>query len=236
MSHARSEFFDSLTAAIKDNPLAATLVGGGALWLLARNGKMRKVTDTMRSAVSAAAERSADAALSVASAFEREPPVSSSLDEPSRIGEALRNAANTASEAVSETPHTAKETFDINVSNVRDGLGNLTDLFPSYERVQSSLTAAFERQPLLIGVAGAVVGATIGGAFSMSRIENETVGTLSDELKSDLAARKDSVQESLGEASDTLKAEFSDIGAEAFDRAKQAGLDAMDAVRETVKP
>lgn len=236
MSDARSGFVDSLTAAVKDNPLAAALVGGGALWLLAGSGRMRKAADTMTSAVSAAAERSAHAAQSVASVFEGEPAVSSHLDdELSQVDVTSRSASNTASEAASETTHKSKESFDESVSSVRDGLGKLTDLFPNYERVQSSLTAAFERQPLLIGAAGAVVGATIAGAFSMSRIENESVGTLSDEFKSDLAARKDRVQESLGEASDTLKAEFSDIGAEALDRAKQTALDAMNAARDGTK-
>jgi hypothetical protein len=225
MSHARSGFVDSLTAAVKDNPLAAALVGGGALWLLTGNGKMRKVTDTMTSVASAAAERSADAALSVASAFERDPPVSSN-----------RDAASSASEAVAKTAHEARKGLDENVSNVRGNLGKLTDPLPTYESIQSSLTAAFERQPLLIGVAGAAIGATIAGAFAMSRIENETVGAVSEEFRSDLAARKDKVQQSLGEASDTLKAEFSDIGAEALDRAEKAGLDAMNAAREAVKP
>jgi hypothetical protein len=234
MSDARSGFVDSLTAAMKDNPLAAALVGGGALWLLAGSGRMRKAADSMTSAVSAAAERSTHAAQSVASVFEGEPAVSSHLDD-EHVDVTSRSASNTASEAASETTHKSKESFDESVSSVRDGLGKLTDLFPNYERVQSSLTAAFERQPLLIGVAGAVVGATIAGAFSMSRIENESVGTLSDEFKSDLAARKDRVQESLGEASDTLKAEFSDIGAEALDRAKQTAFDAMNAARDGTK-
>jgi hypothetical protein len=198
---------------------------------------MRKVTDTMTSVVSAAAERSADAALSVASAFEREPPVSSNRDgDSSHVDEEIRAAASSASEAVAKTAHEAKKGLDENVSNVRGNLGKLTDPLPTYESIQSSLTAAFERQPLLIGVAGAAIGATIAGAFAMSRIENETVGAVSEEFRSDLAARKDKVQESLGEASDTLKAEFSDIGAEALDRAEKAGLDAMNAAREAVKP
>ena len=233
MSDARSEFVDSLTAAVKDNPLAAVLVGGGALWLLAGNGRMRKAADSMTSTVSSAAERSANAARSVASAFEREAAVSTNLnDERSRIDETIRTAASTASEPVSKTAHKAKESFDENVSNIRDGLDKVADLFPTYERVQSSLATALERQPLLIGVAGAAVGAVIAGAFSMSRMENEALGTVSDELKSDLAARKDRVQQSVEEASDTLKAEFSDIGSEALDRTKQAALDAMNAARD----
>ena len=47
-------------------------------------------------------------------------------------------------------------------------------------------------------------------------------------------ARRSGVAE-LREASDTLKAELSDTGAEAIDRVKQAGMDAADAAREKVK-
>ena len=47
--------------------------------------------------------------------------------------------------------------------------------------------------------------------------------------------RAGAVTQSLREASDTLKAEFSDTGAEAVDRLKQAGTDAADAAREKLK-
>jgi hypothetical protein len=40
-SERQSTFLDGLSAAARDNPLAAALIGGGALWLLMNKGGMR---------------------------------------------------------------------------------------------------------------------------------------------------------------------------------------------------
>ena len=83
----------------------------------------------------------------------------------------------------------------------------------------------------MLGAVGLAIGAAVAGAFRTSDLENEWVGELSDDMKADLKTRVGAVSQSLREASDTLKAEVSGIGAEAVDRAKQAGMDAADAAR-----
>ena len=105
----------------------------------------------------------------------------------------------------------------------------------AFTKAQSSLADMLERQPLLLGAVGLAIGAAIAGAFRTSELENEWVGELSDDVKADLNTRAGAVSQSLREASDTLKAELSDTGAEAVDRVKQAGMDAADAAREKVK-
>ena len=105
----------------------------------------------------------------------------------------------------------------------------------SLTNAQSSLADMLERQPLVLGVIGLAIGAAVAGAFRTSDLENEWIGDLSDDVKADLNARAGAVSQSLREASDTLKAELSDTGAEAIDRVKQAGMDAADAAREKVK-
>ena len=79
------------------------------------------------------------------------------------------------------------------------------------------------------------IGAAVAGAFRTSDLENEWIGDLSDDVKADLNTRAEAVSQSLREASDTLKAELGDTGAEAIDRVKQAGTDAADAAREKVR-
>ena len=98
--------------------------------------------------------------------------------------------------------------------------------------MQSSLANLLDRQPLVLGAVGLAIGAAVAGAFQISDVENEWVGNLSDKVKADMSDRAGAVTQSLREASDTLKAEFSDAGAEAVDRVKQAGTDAADAARE----
>ncbi|MGN8544828.1 hypothetical protein ACQPTN_07500 [Bradyrhizobium sp. 13971] len=58
---------------------------------------------------------------------------------------------------------------------------------------------------------------------------------LGGDVKNDFGRRAEAVAQSLREASDTVKAEFADIGTEALDRARQAGPDAVDAAREAAK-
>jgi hypothetical protein len=84
-------------------------------------------------------------------------------------------------------------------------------------------------------VVGLAVGAAVAGAFRTSDLENEWVGELSEDVKSDLNERVGAVTRSLREGSDTLRAELCDTGAEAVDRVKQAGMDAADAVRKETK-
>ena len=107
----------------------------------------------------------------------------------------------------------------------RPSLSDLTNL-------QSSLASLLDRQPPVLGAVGLAIGAAVAGAFQKSDVENEWIGNLSDKMKADMSDRAGAVTQSLREASDTLTAEFSDAGAEAVDRVKQASADAARAARE----
>ena len=97
---------------------------------------------------------------------------------------------------------------------------------------QSSFSDLLERQPLVLGAVGLMIGATVAGTLAKSSLEGEWVGDLSDGLKADLKERAGAVSQSVREASDTLKAEFADAGAEYVDRVQQAGRDVIDTSRE----
>ena len=115
-----------------------------------------------------------------------------------------------------------------------DRLGRALPRKDALTHAQSSLTDLFDKQPLLLGAVGLAIGATVAGALAKSSLEDEWVGEFSDSLKADLNTRVGAVSQSVREASDTLKAEFEDAGAEYVDRVKQAGRDAMEAAREKV--
>lgn len=243
MSGTQGNFIDGLTAAARENPLAAALIGGGALWLLIGNDKLKNAASSLTAATAPAADTAARAQRAAASTFEDgynsvRDRTSRMQDEASRgFNETVRNARSAASDGMSDVADTMSDRFD----EVVTGAGEMWDLLgralprkDALTHAQSSLTDLFDKQPLLLGAVGLAIGATVAGALAKSSLEDEWVGEFSDSLKADLNTRVGAVSQSVREASDTLKAEFEDAGAEYVDRVKQAGRDAMEAAREKV--
>ena len=46
MSSTQGSFVDSVVAAARENPIAAALIGGGALWLLIGNEKLKSAASS----------------------------------------------------------------------------------------------------------------------------------------------------------------------------------------------
>ena len=243
MSGTPGSFVDGLTAAVRENPLAAALIGGGALWLLIGNDKLKNAASSLTAAAAPLADAGMRGQRAAASKFEDSynsvrDRTSRMQDEASRgFGETVRNARSAASDAMSDVADTMSDRFDEGVTGAREVWERLGGAVPKREtlaQAQSSLSDLLERQPLVLGAVGLAIGATVAGALAKSSLEDGWVGDLSDSLKADLSTRAGAVSQSVREASDTLKAEFEDAGAEYVDRVKQAGRDAMDAAREKV--
>jgi hypothetical protein len=237
MSGTQSGFLDNLREAVRENPLSAALLGGGALWLLMGNERLKNAASSVSAATAPLADISANQRSS-APKFTNSPPTAPETHNGSsqRLGDTLRDAKSGASDAVSSAADAVKDRFDEGVTYARENFGRLGDALPRKEtiaQVQSSFSDLIERQPLLLGAIGLVVGAAVAGAFSTSDLEKEWVGELSDNVKEDLNARAGAVSQSVREASDTLKAEVDDIGAETLERLQETGRSGMDAVRES---
>ncbi|XSC43217.1 hypothetical protein ACF1BQ_035035 [Bradyrhizobium sp. RDT10] len=195
------------------------MIGGGALWLLIGNDKLKNAA----SSLTAAADTAARAQRAAASTFEDghnsvRDRTSRMQDEASRgFNETVRNARSAASDAMSDAADTMSDRFDEVVAGAGemwDRLGRALPRKHGLTHAQSSLTDLLDRQPLFLGAVGLAIGATVAGALAKSSLEDEWVGEFSDGLKADLNARVGAVSQSVSEASDTLKAEFEDAGAE----------------------
>ena len=242
MSNTKSGFIDNLVAAARENPLAAALIGGGALWLLAGDQKLKTATGSAVDAVSPTAEAGKSGVRSAVSAVKQTvaPPTAPEMDDEGSlgVGETLRGATAAASDAVSGAADNAQDRFDDGVAFLQENFGKLGNALPGKETLtsaHSSLAELLERQPLVLGVVGLAIGAAVAGAFRASEIENEYIGKVAGEMKADLNRRAGAVSQALREASDTVIAEVGDKGAEALDRVKQAGKDAAEAATAKVR-
>ena len=56
MSGSQGSFIDGLAAAARENPLAAALIGGGALWLLIGSDKLKNAAGSVTSAAAPLAD------------------------------------------------------------------------------------------------------------------------------------------------------------------------------------
>lgn len=244
MNGSQGSFIDGLTSAARENPLAAALIGGGALWLLIGSDKLRNAAGSVTSAAAPLADLGARAQRSAASNWDESygsirTRASKMQDEASRgINETVRNAGTAASDAMSGAAETIGERFDEGMAGAREMFDRVGQALPKKEtlrQAQSSLSDLLERQPLVLGAVGLAIGATVAGALAKSSLEDAWVGELSDSLKADLNARAGAVSQSVREASDTLQAELADAGAEIADRVQQAGRDALDVSQETLR-
>jgi hypothetical protein len=232
-------FMENLREAVRENPLSAALIGGGALWLLLGNERLKRAATSVTAASAPVADIGANLRAN-APKFTSSPPTAPEMDHGSsqHVGDTLREATTAASDAASGAADAIKDRFDEGVAYAQRNFSKASEALPGKEtlaQVQSSFADLLERQPLLLGAIGLAVGAAVAGAFSASDLENEWVGELSDSVKEDLNARAGAVSQSVREASDTLTAEVEDIGAETLERLQETGRSGVNAVRESLK-
>jgi len=239
MTSTQTGFFDSLVSAARENPLAAVLIGGGALWLMAGDDKIMGAARSTAAAAAGAVDSGVNRVRTAASAIQgtAAPPTAPEMDHEGtfNVGDTLQSAKGSASDVLSGAADKMRGGFEDGVEIVRESFAKVGDQLPGGETVakaKSSLADVLEKQPLVLGIVGLAIGAAVAGAFRATEIENKYVGSMSDDVKSDLNTRAGAVSLALRESSDTLLAEVSDAGAEALDRVKQTSVDAVQAARD----
>jgi hypothetical protein len=190
-------FFDDLGRAVQANPVPAALIGMGALWMLMGGGRTTaaaallsggasRVADTLSpaaSAVGSGASRLASGVSDLASSATNmagqafQSASDATTDAAKRVSSAVSGAGSRAGDQVGSMSDTVSGSVSSMAGSVSNGATALAG------SVQSSLAETFERQPLLVGIAGLAIGAAIASAFSKTRFEEEMIGEQAGAMK-----------------------------------------------------
>jgi phage-related protein len=231
-------FIDDLNGAIRENPLAAGLVGAGVLWMFMGGNRLSAFGKALPGAAGAVTNAVGAAAgatgSTVAEAF---------TATASKVSEAARQVGSAISSGSQDAAATAKHAASAGYDAVRTaGASAGESLARSSEQarrsssefgrefgmsVQQNLTETLERQPLLLGAIGLAVGAGIASAFPSTKIEQEMMGEAG-------AAVKDKIQEFAGNASEFASQRAREVFDEVKKEAGAQGL-APDALTSSVK-
>ena len=219
-------FLDSLNDAVRTNPVAAGLIGMGALWMLmgpATPAIGRGLSNGVRRAADAAGSATQSSAEALRGASAAGAKVTDSAREVgSTIAETATEVASGVGEMVADGYETATKTASTGLERV---VGSAESGAQSAKRksqeiggfLTEQLKEAFERQPLLIGAAGLLVGAGIASAFSTTSIENRAMGETATSLK--VESRK-----LINEATDAAKSKAKTVIDEVKQEAENQGL------------
>jgi hypothetical protein len=246
MNRDTNTFISSLTQSARDNPLAAALIGGGALWLILGN----RTIGGMASGAASAAQATADAgSRAVSGAADAVTSTGGRVME--AVGDTASAMTRTAGEAAANVASAIKDRAGESLGRTRDGLGSTANTLSSppdvrpylqrgyanlekgYSGAQSALTDLLERQPLVLGAIGLAIGAGVASAIASTSIENERAGSLSDEVKDAAKERAAQVAETAKRAAGEVGNEFRAAAGDAAGKLRQAGEEAVQSVKET---
>jgi hypothetical protein len=163
---------DGLNEAIRENPLAAVLVGAGVFWMLF-GSKVPAAASALSGAANAAGQTFADTGQTIVDAAG-----SAVADVSTRASSMAESVASTAREAVRKANTGSEETVGATnegLSKAWDASVETTSRFAS--ETQQRLSESLERQPLLLGALGLAVGAAIASAIPRTAVEDEWMGS-----------------------------------------------------------
>jgi len=202
MGGAGQQVITKFVEQAKENPMPLAVMGLGLAWLMSTSGKGRS---------------------SAPQGYRRPQDYVSS--EPG-----LGDRVHAAGDKVSDLVAGARDKVSGVASSVGDLSRSTADRAGEYaDRAQRSFAQVFEREPLLLGAAGLVVGAAIGAALPATGVEDRMVGPMRDKV---LDKGKDLAQSGMQHAGEVAQSaytalktelqESADSGASVAERAEDA--------------
>lgn len=232
---------DTLNEAIRENPLAAGLIGAGVCWML-----FSKVKPPALGGIASALKTAAESVGAAASAGGQ-----SVASAAGRAGAQVAETAGQVKDAVRDELKALKPTEVPSIvaeagETVKAGLRSSAREGKRYGAgLQRTLGENLERQPLLLGAIGLAIGAGIASAFASTRIEGELMGeqgsaareklqALAEETKQFAATR---AQDVLGAVKDEAQAQglTPDAAQDAFREVSRKAKGVADTARTAVK-
>jgi hypothetical protein len=204
MAQRSSDFVHDLRQAVTQNPLSATLIGMGLVWLFApRPETLTRVIPGGMADVAQQAWRGASSGLQSTS-------------------EGIRAGLSAVSDTVTDSASAASNALGQAGSRVASGITDRTGEIP--ERVQSAFEEAranfseiFRQQPLVLGAIGLAAGAAIAASLPTTEVESEYLGETSNLVRS-----------KIGEFAGEKAEQATDLGKKVLDavvdEAQQQGL------------
>lgn len=238
-------FVDDLNGAIRENPVAAGLIGMGVLWMFfggarvsAFGGKLPGAAKSVAGAVGAVADAGGNAVgggLSAAgshvagAARKVGDSISSGVQG---VGTFVRDTLAAGYDAASETVsgsvgQTAGAMKGSAHTSAQSGMEMGTSL-------QQNLSATLQRQPLLLGAIGLAIGAGLASAFPSTKVESSFMGEAG-------AAVKEKIQEFASDTSELVTTKAKQVLDDVKKEAEVQGLtpsaakEALQGAAEKVK-
>ena len=186
----RSGIVEDLNASIRDNPLAAGLIGAGALWLLLGNRGVAATAAGIGAAATgtgSAAARAGSAALDTArSAAQAVGSAGSSVA--ATLKSAGSHGIDKVASIVPDMSANEASDYGFTAEQARARTGSASNFSTGHyaAKMKSTLADTFEQQPLLLGAVGLAIGAAIASSFRTTAMESEWIGEQGAEMRDKL--------------------------------------------------
>src|SRR3954470_17805016 len=198
---------DRLNAAIRDNPLAAGLIGAGLAWMLMGGAKgFGVMASAAKDAVGMAGSAAATAGGAVAGGVTK-----AALATAAGLKSAATDVTGSVASLVPDIPDTDKaiEASAEAGATVGNRINSAAAAGREYSAaIQSRLSESLEKQPLLLGAIGLAIGAGIASTFATTAVESELMGEQG-------SAARQKLQGLAGDVTDRAKQIASDLKDEA---------------------
>jgi hypothetical protein len=222
---------DGLNAAIRENPLAAGLIGAGVAWMLLGGPKGLVA---MAGAAKGAADKAGLAAVNAGNAV-----ASGMSTASSNAAAGIKDAASVVTDTVAsivpdlsvpDTENAYRAVADAK-SAVGERINSVEETSREYgAAIKSHLSESLERQPLLLGAIGLAIGAGIASTFASTAVEGEWMGEKSTAVREQLESLADDAKDRARQVVADVKEEADRQGL-TTDAAKSAARGITDKVK-----